>query len=732
MTDSKLSKEDSSNSDQRPPEHWSPEDFANCRQRALSGQPSGTKKREEWLRARMDLVWAYQYGYGTEPDSRRYFELLRQVAELEQGSEIGAKHHLAFAFRDGIGTPVDDVSYVDWMRLAAEDGDREAMFKMAEAYQSGIGVEPDESMYFHWLSKMAENESPLALMRLAEAFKTGTGTKLSAEHFFENAQKAVEQAQLAVEKESTDQDLASEDLPRAMHLVAEASRDGFGVGRSTNRYFQQLQQSVQAANDAIAKIDPSEPEQLKELRQTLAPIKRQLAIAYWKGQGTEKDENKAFELMRTAANEGDSVATLTLAEFYTEGIGRSVNRRQAFECYKRAAEAGNADGMYKTAVAYGTRTGTKANATEFQRLARRALRAGQERAYMVTGLADLHRDGLINATQVATLLKIFEELRDVVQQIKVRQKLEKADAADGVAHFTTLEALYSMLPTARPGTIEAVRERKNSLRLYNVEYVNDPQEGRGLIEGHGNGREAIRELFPILAPSPHEDTGSPSYDSLPLWGLDFSVYVGSFTLLSDRLDLWRAYGNNGEGFCIVTPVSAFTELNGTTQHGFAGLAAVMGEHREVPMTLYNVSYGDAEVTEVLAEIGPHLERLHEVRSKLEGLRRNGHVIKEKVNHTARAILSDILYLYKNAEYDSEREVRMLAPFPISAVQVLADEKVPGKLYVKTRPFLFVPGSKIIIGPRVASREAVRLELRHRLDRNEHTGVSVEYSTIPYR
>ena len=355
MTDSKLSKEDSSNSDQRPPEHWSPEDFANCRQRALSGQPSGTKKREEWLRARMDLVWAYQYGYGTEPDSRRYFELLRQVAELEQGSEIGAKHHLAFAFRDGIGTPVDDVSYVDWMRLAAEDGDREAMFKMAEAYQSGIGVEPDESMYFHWLSKMAENESPLALMRLAEAFKTGTGTKLSAEHFFENAQKAVEQAQLAVEKESTDQDLASEDLPRAMHLVAEASRDGFGVGRSTNRYFQQLQQSVQAANDAIAKIDPSEPEQLKELRQTLAPIKRQLAIAYWKGQGTEKDENKAFELMRTAANEGDSVATLTLAEFYTEGIGRSVNRRQAFECYKRAAEAGNADGMYKTAVAYGTR-----------------------------------------------------------------------------------------------------------------------------------------------------------------------------------------------------------------------------------------------------------------------------------------------------------------------------------------------------------------------------------------
>ena len=135
------------------PENWTPEDFENCRRRALRGQPDDAKEQKDWLRAKMDLVWAYRNGYGTEPDTHRYFELLAQVAELEVGSEIGARYHLAFAFRDGIGTEQNTESYLHWMHLAAAAGDREAMFKLAEAYQHGYGVEADERKYFHWIAK---------------------------------------------------------------------------------------------------------------------------------------------------------------------------------------------------------------------------------------------------------------------------------------------------------------------------------------------------------------------------------------------------------------------------------------------------------------------------------------------------------------------------------------------------------------------------------------------------
>ena len=138
---------------QLPPEDWTPEDFEKCRRRALRARPADSNKMQDWLRAKMDLVWAYRNGYGTEPDTHRYFELLAQVAELEVGSEMGARYHLAFAFKDGIGTKPNANLYLKWMRRAAESGDREAMFKLAEAYQYGYGAKADERKYFHWIKK---------------------------------------------------------------------------------------------------------------------------------------------------------------------------------------------------------------------------------------------------------------------------------------------------------------------------------------------------------------------------------------------------------------------------------------------------------------------------------------------------------------------------------------------------------------------------------------------------
>ena len=408
MTDANGSEQRSAPIDQPSPEQWIPEHFDNCRQKALRGEPKDPKEKREWLRSEMELVWAYRYGYGTEPDSRRYFELIAQVAELEKGSETGAKYHLAFAFKDGIGTQANIDSYISWMGRAAEDGDREAMFKLAEAYQDGTGVNPDESKYFYWISKMATQGSPLALIKSAEAYKTCIGTQEDKEQFFENAKEAMKLANDALQSEPYDNDLASEDLTRAIELVSEAYRDGIGVAQSDDKYFCYLSLAVTAADEAIRDFDQSEPGQLKELLKTLAPLKRKLSVAYLEAKGTPKDEKKAFEYMRAAAEDGDSAAMMEVARFYEDGIGRSKNRRKAFECYKTASEMDNADGMYWAAVAYGTATGTEQSSGEFHRLTQAAVRAGQDRAFMATGLADLNRDGLVTASQISKVLGIFK------------------------------------------------------------------------------------------------------------------------------------------------------------------------------------------------------------------------------------------------------------------------------------------------------------------------------------
>ena len=714
------------------PEHWTPEDFEDCRRRALRGQPHDPKHQKDWLRAKMDLAWAYQNGYGTEPDSHRYFELLAQVAKLEVGSEIGARYHLAFAFRDGIGTEQNTESYLTWMRLAAADGDREAMFKLAEAYQDGFGVAADEKNYFYWIREMAEQGSPLAIIRLAEAYKTGTGTVANDQKYFESANRAMTLAQAALETQDTDVDLASEDLPLAIQLVSHAYRDGIGILQDNAQYFRYLLLAVEAADAAIIGFDPHEADQLADLRKTLAPLKRELAQAYLHGIGTQKDERRAFDYMRKAVVDGDPIAILQLGRFYEDGIGRNKSSRKAFECFSRAAGMGNTDAMYRAAISHGTRIGTAQSPNEFRRLAAAAVQAGHEKAFLLTELADLHCDGLLGPRQVSNLLQIIERFRDKVQKIKSSHVLSEADATAGVAHFTSLDALYSMLPATSTSGENTTRINRNHLRLYNIEYVNDPHEGKNLLSAASNSASAIlKSFFSAPATAPDDPLHDP-FDSLPLQGLAFSVYVGSFTLRADRLDLWRAYGGDGTGYCLVTPISAFRDPAMPTDHGFAGLAATDKGDRQVPMTLYRVAYGEPAVTCALTKLDPNLQELHTAIEKYATARHNGERIRAKIHLTARAILSDIMYLYKNAEYSTEEEVRMLAPYAISAEAVKADHQVPGRLYVDTRPFLFCPGSRIIIGPKVIRPEAVRLELRHRLDRNGHQDVDVMCSPIPYR
>ena len=579
---------------------------------------------------------------------------------------------------------------------------------------------------------MADQGSPLAVIRLAEAYRTGTGTVENEEKYFESAQKAVELAQAALTTKDTDVDLASEDLPLAIQMVSHAYRDGIGVSKDTSKYFRNLLLSVEAADSAVGEFDKHEAEQLADLQMALAPLKRELASAYLNGVGTQKDERKAFEYMRSAANDGDAVAMLQLGKYYEDGIGRNKNGRRAFECFSKAAEMGNADAMYRAATSYGTGIGAAENPEEFRRLAGAAARAGQEKAFVLSGLADLHCNGLLGPRQVSNLLQIIEQFRDEVQTIKLSHVLPEEEAPAGVAHFTSLEALYSMLPTVGVSDKGVSRKDRNYLRLYNIEYVNDPHEGKSLLRPAASSAQPLAKLFLSTPGSWPEDNLEDSSESLPLQGLAFSVYVGSFTLRADRLDLWRAYGRDGTGYCLVTPISAFSDSVTPTEHGFAVLTAIEQDDRQVPMALYRVAYGKEPVTRALDQLMPSLDRLFSAIEKYSQHRRNGEEIKAKTYLTARAILSDILYLYKNEEYKSEEEVRMLAPYAISAQAVRADNQVPGRLYAKTVPFLFSPGSKIIIGPKVFRPEDVRLELKHRLDRNGHRDVDVVCSRIPYR
>ncbi|WP_273981961.1 hypothetical protein [Vibrio parahaemolyticus] len=95
------------------------------------------------------------------------------------------------------------------------------------------------------------------------------------------------------------------------------------------------------------------------------------------------------------------------------------------------------------------------------------------------------------------------------------------------------------------------------------------------------------------------------------------------------------------------------------------------------------------------------------------------------------IISETIYLYKDHQYSSEHEVRIIERLELD--QVKLDESEIGKLYGVTPPILFNNDkSEIVIGPKVENKRAVELSIRKRLLDNQHTEAKVTNSTIPYR
>ena len=83
------------------------------------------------------------------------------------------------------------------------------------------------------------------------------------------------------------------------------------------------------------------------LSQTPDHLTVTLAICYYNGTGVEKDEQKAVEWYKKAAEQGYASAQFNLAVCYENGTGVEKDEQEAVEWYKKAAEQGYASAQFK-------------------------------------------------------------------------------------------------------------------------------------------------------------------------------------------------------------------------------------------------------------------------------------------------------------------------------------------------------------------------------------------------
>ncbi len=220
---------------------------------------------------------------------------------------------------------------VQFLLTSAEEGNRDAIFYLADCYRNGWGTDVDEKAAFKWFKAGAEAGDTLCMIALAGCYTYGRGTDIDmAQGFF---------------WEHTAADLGD---TNAMVDTAIYCEDGIGTDIDEKAAFEWYQKAADLNNELGI---------------------YNLARCYASGIGTERNEQKAFECMAKLAEAGNIEGMYNVAMMYQEGYGTEENSRLAFEWYRKAAMAGDPDSMYMTGWCIENMYGTENEALEWYLLA---------------------------------------------------------------------------------------------------------------------------------------------------------------------------------------------------------------------------------------------------------------------------------------------------------------------------------------------------------------------------
>ena len=229
------------------------------------------------------------------------------ILELANEGDVFAQTNVAWGYREGYGTAVDDLEAVKWVQKAAKQGYASAQCNLGWMYEYGRGVEQSYEKAVEWYLKAAEQGNARAQYNLGLMYDTGTGVERSYEKAREWWQKAAEQGNA-----------------RAQYNLGLMYDTGTGVEQSDEK----------AAGWY-----------LKAAEQGFASAQYNLGCMYYTGTGVEQSYEKAVEWWQKAAEDGYAQAQYNLGVMYENGTGVAQSDEKAVEWYQKAADQGFEDAM---------------------------------------------------------------------------------------------------------------------------------------------------------------------------------------------------------------------------------------------------------------------------------------------------------------------------------------------------------------------------------------------------
>lgn len=195
----------------------------------------------------------------------------------------------------------------------AKQGDIEAQKKMGYCYLFGEGVTKNNSKAIEWFTKAAEQGDSEAQVRLGDFYNDTTIVETNYQKTVELYKKAAEQGNIN----------AKFNLFKMFRYACDGEQ---WYEEVVDWCTKEAEQEIYAQNE--------------------------LGDMYYKGDGVEKNYQKAFDLYTKAAKQGNPRAQFNLALMYLRGEGTKKDYMKGFELCREVAEKGHPDAQLFLGIFY--------------------------------------------------------------------------------------------------------------------------------------------------------------------------------------------------------------------------------------------------------------------------------------------------------------------------------------------------------------------------------------------
>ena len=383
--------------------------------------------------AEYELADCYEDGKGTTPNHAEALKWCRTAAEH---GLVDAQVELGRLYKDGDGVGKDYAEALKWYRLAAEQrrtdkdllsevdllkkitywekmaeqGDIEAILKLAAWHEKGDGIQKDLPEAVKWYRKAADLGDAEAQFELAKRFETGSdGVTLdvvkAAELYLLAAEQGLAGAQYAFAECCFNGRGISANKEEAVKWYRKAAEQGNGDaqlklarcyenGVGVNKDDAQsaawyIKAAEQGQNVDAAKINFMQEivDLFKKAELGDAEAQLELAKRYEKGiGGVNKDYDESAKWYRKAAKQGNAEAQFRVGIMFYNGEGVNADPREAVKWYRKAAEQGNAEAQYELALCYYNGNGVTKDLSKALNWYRKAAEQGHAEAQYDLGV----------------------------------------------------------------------------------------------------------------------------------------------------------------------------------------------------------------------------------------------------------------------------------------------------------------------------------------------------------